>query len=109
MMIADVSLTRHAAGRCQQRSVPPIIVDWLLNYGARVRADGGAEIVFFDKRALRALERSTGPGIVARLSDVVRGTYAIVADDGAVITVGHRYRRVERDRVRVGRRMERYC
>ena len=78
----------------QQRGIGPEALEALLEHGCErhIRRDG-REIVFLDKAAR------------ARLGEVdpraVRGkglgkAYAIVGPDGAVITVGHRYRRLKR-------------
>ena len=88
-------LTQHARARMQQRGISAATLDALLDFGRTARAGGGCEIVFFDRKARERLVR-------ARLispSDAERAckSYAIVESDGAVITVGHRYRRVQRD------------
>lgn len=83
-------MTRHAHIRCQQRGIPPLIINWLLTYGA-TRPDGcGGTVYFFDGNSRRQLEGDCGRQIVSRLSDYL-GTYAIVIDE-RVITTGHRYK-----------------
>lgn len=69
-------------------------VPQLLSFGRVVHVDGGREIVFFDKAA-RARLTITNPG-AAREGRRLHGTYAILSSAGAVITVGHRYRRIPR-------------
>ena len=64
--------TEHARTRMQQRGIPPAAVDLLINYGRFAPAGRGCEIVFFKK------------------------TYAILGADGAIVTVGHRTRRIPR-------------
>jgi len=99
-----MNITSHAEARAQQRAIPPLILDWLDRYGVRERAGAGAEIAYFDKNSRRALERDVGRTVVARLGDLL-DAYAVV-DGNTVITVGHRYKRIERGRVRrtAGRR-----
>ena len=50
----------HAAIGVRQRAVPPLVVDWLLEYGPRALAGQGVEKVYFDKQARRDLKRSIG-------------------------------------------------
>lgn len=50
--------------------------------------------MFFDKKAKARLARAN-PGAAHEAERLAR-TYAIVGSNGVVITVGHRYRRVER-------------
>lgn len=74
--------TDHARARMQQRGIRTATLEALLDYGRSVPAGQGCELVFFDKAARKA----------ARFPR----TYAVVGRDGAVVTVGHRYRRVSR-------------
>ena len=84
--------TAHARTRMQQRGIRPDAVEALLAYG-RVRHlhDVGRELVFFDKKARARLRKERGAAAEAA---ALARTYAILAADGTVITVGHRYRRV---------------
>lgn len=85
-------LTDHARVRMQQRGIPSAALDALLDYGAVRPAGGGRDIVFFDKRARTQLAKD---GVFAgAAADRACKSYAIVESDGAVITVGHRYRRI---------------
>ena len=53
-----MNYTKHAAIRTQQRVIPELVVDLLLQFGAREKAPGGASKAFLIK--LRAGEfRST--------------------------------------------------
>ena len=64
----------------QQRGIPPAAIEALLDYGRSAPARGGCEILFFDKAARKG-------GRFPR-------AYAVLGRDGAVITVGHRFRRL---------------
>ena len=89
-------ITRHAQARMQQRGISAATLDALLDFGRTVRAGGGCEIVFFDRKARARLARA---GVIPPSeADRIHKSYAIVESDGAVITVGHRYRRIARDR-----------
>jgi hypothetical protein len=88
-------LTPHARTRMQQRGIRPEAIEALLDFGREVRAGRGRDLVFFDKRARARLARAGVRGAeIDRMSD----SYAILGADGKVITVGHRYRRVPRER-----------
>lgn len=85
--------TTHAIARCQQRGVSPFVIDMLLRFGRREHDHQGAEIVFFDRRAKKEVESYTG-GSIGKLSEQM-DSYAVVAD-GFVITVGVRYKKINR-------------
>lgn len=71
----------------QQRCVPPLIVEWLLRYGAEDRGHHGAVRRYFDKKARKALAREVGTRAVALLSPILN-TYVVESgDNGSVITV----------------------
>ena len=72
--------TAHARARMQQRGIPPRAIEALLDDGRSAPAGRGCEVLFFDKAA-------GGRKRFAR-------AYAVLGRDGAVITVGHRYRRL---------------
>jgi hypothetical protein len=85
--------TEHAAMRTQQRAIPPLIVDWLLTYGA-VQRSHGADKLFFDRCARMRLARDVGRQVVDRLGDLLN-TYIVVNED-KLITAGHRQGRIRR-------------
>ena len=74
--------THHARTRMQQRGIPTAEIEALLDYGRSTPAGRGCEVLFFD--------RASGQG------RRFRRTYAVLGRDGAVLTVGHRYRRIPR-------------
>ena len=86
-----MNTTKHAASRSQQRGIPPIIIDLLLQFGARQHAGDGAEICYFDRRARKHLHSYAG-GLISRLSEAL-DAYAVVAGD-KVVTVGLRYKHI---------------
>ena len=88
-------VTEHARIRMQQRGVPPLIVDWLLQYGASQYDGHGGQIYFFDKRAKRRIGRDGGEVVLRRLHELF-DSYAVVSRGGDVVTVGHRYKRTKR-------------
>ena len=88
--------TEHASIRLQQRGIAPAAVEALLDFGSTVHDHHGAQIVLFDRRAWRRLERSIGAQQLREL-EPYRTIYAVRANDGSLVTVGHRWRRVKRD------------
>lgn len=87
--------SRHASTRAQQRGLPPLVLQWLEDFGRESHDGQGAVVRYFDRPARRALERSVGREPVRRMSEWMDG-YAVVALDGSLITVGHRYKRIPR-------------
>ena len=90
----NLSTTKHAEARIQQRSIPPAIIDWLLDFGARERSQG-CDIVFFDKKAKKRMSQELGPQIVKCISKFL-DVYAIISNDGDVVTAGHRFKHIKR-------------
>lgn len=87
-------LTKHAQARSQQRAIPGLLIDLLLQFGATQKSGGGTCKVFFDKAARRRLQAYAGPlaGLLQDHLDV----YAVVSADSSIVTVGHRTERVKR-------------
>lgn len=96
-MSANVTLTRHAGTRLQQRGIKSEAVARLLEFGSVEFDHMGGRIFYFDKRSWRRLEKALGER-GAPCAEHLDGIYAVVGDDGAVITVGHRQRRILHDR-----------
>ena len=90
-----MNTTKHAAVRMQQRGIPPLILEWLLEYGATTYDGHGGRIRYFDKQAKQRIRHSKGEIVLRRLHELF-DSYAVVSNDGAVVTVGHRYKRAYR-------------
>jgi len=86
-----MAMSQHASKRSQQRGVPPLIVDLLIQFGAREFDGKGAEICFFDNRAKKRLKSYAG-GLISKLSEQL-DAYAVVSGE-QVITVGNRHKRI---------------
>ena len=85
-------LTGHARARMQQRGIGAAALEALLDFGKVEHVAGGCEIVYFDKAARARLAKQSP--CLARDTDRLTRTYAVLGSDGAVVTVGRRYRRV---------------
>ena len=92
--MAMAGISTHAQARMQQRGFPPAALECLLDYGRLYHDHHGAAIVFLDKAA-RRLARDKGRVALKRFEKHL-DTYAVVATDGTVTTVGHRYKRIRR-------------
>ena len=88
------SLNKHAAVRLQQRAISRDSLDWLLAYGTWARSNG-ADVVYLSKKSWRSLERDVGRDEYFKMKERLQ-IYAIVADDGRIITAGHRFKRIRR-------------
>ncbi|CAH2606106.1 conserved protein of unknown function (plasmid) [Rhodovastum atsumiense] len=80
-----LKLTRHAAVRTQQRSIPQFIHDGLLGWGDRRDAGCGASSYSFSKRGWRKFAEYLG--VQAKYFERYRNAYIVVAEDGTIITV----------------------
>jgi hypothetical protein len=74
-------------------TIPITAIDLMVTFGSTARVRGG-DSYFFDKAARRRLHAELGD----RAQDVERylDTYAVVGDDGRIITAAWRTRRLRR-------------
>ena len=87
-------MTRHATQRSQQRSIPPLAVELFERYGAICRHDG-ADVLFMDKQARKRIARDFGGARALRYVEPLLNKYAVV-ENGRVITLAHRSKRLKR-------------
>jgi len=85
-------MTRHAKARAQQRAIPPIILNWLLSYGC-VSRHNGADVYYFDKKSRKRIRSDIGSLPYRRMEDLLNA-YAVVSNNGSIVTVGKRYKRL---------------
>jgi hypothetical protein len=76
-------LTTHARTRMQQRGILAAVIDDLLTWGRAEHDHHGGTILYFDRSARATTRRSSR-------------AYLVLSNDGSVITVGHRVRRLPR-------------
>jgi hypothetical protein len=86
--------TAHAQARCQQRAVRRDAIEKILDHGRPARV-GGAESYFLDKAGRRRLREDLGE-CGFRAIERWLNAYVVVADDGRIITVARRIRRLRR-------------
>ena len=92
-----IALTVHAVIRAQQRGVNRSVLDCLLKYGRHEHDHMGCEVVTFDDGTLNEVSRREPRALWRKVAES-RSVYAIVGSDGSVVTTGHRFRKVLRDR-----------
>jgi hypothetical protein len=85
----------HSTKQMQRRGIPPLIVHWLEEFGEEVHDHHGAIVLHFSKAARRRLERSVGRQPIRKLDEWM-SAYLVISTDGVPITVGFRYRRLNR-------------
>lgn len=91
--MSETLLSDHARVRMQQRGIPPTVVMCLLDYGKVEYDHRGGAIVYLNKAARRRFVREQGNEPLKALGKHL-DAYVVVARDGTVMTVGHRYRRI---------------
>jgi len=88
--------TQHAKRQEQRRGLQPIVNEALDRYGHEQHDGHGAIIIFLNKASKRAMERDWGYRAVAKLWEMMKDAYKVVTTDGVIITIGHRYQRINR-------------
>jgi len=85
----ELVFSQHGASRRQQRCIPPFVLDALTDYGDERFLGDGSRSFSFSKRSWRHFSRYMGPAIQAY--ERYRNAYAVVAEDGSIITVAWRH------------------
>jgi hypothetical protein len=85
--------TQHAVQRAQQRGVPPLIQNWLLDYGKETYDGRGYIVRYFTNDCIRKMEKDFGRDPIRKLSEFLK-CYLVETSDGLIITVGKRYNRI---------------
>jgi hypothetical protein len=88
-------ISKHCCERLQQRSIPGFVVTLLLDHGSRQRSHG-ADLVFIDKSARKAIRRAVGGDRNMRLIEPFLNVKVVVGDDGTLITAVRQSRRIKR-------------
>ena len=88
-----LALTLHAQTRLQQRGIPRAVLENLLDFGSEIHDHRGSLILYFDRNARARLRADCGKEVYKRIEPPL-DAYAVLADTGEVVTVGHRTRRI---------------
>ena len=81
-----MELTKHAVVRSHQRGIPPLIMQWLLDYGDRTSTHGAVRLSF-SKRSRREIEGEVGKRVVSQLSRFLAASAIVDPRTDSVITV----------------------
>jgi len=87
-------MSQHIAVRMQQRGIPPLVIDWLRQYGDEAFDHRGASLRYFSRNSRRLLKRDVGAIPYRRMSDYL-DCYLVEAG-GQVVTTGRRYQHLSR-------------
>lgn len=90
-------ISKHAAIRAQQRGITSMVQEYLLEYGTEIYDGHGGIKRCFDKRSIRRIERCLGREQVRRITDFQDAFLIESSQDGSIITVGHRTKRMHRN------------
>lgn len=83
--------TNHANIRSQQRGIPPLVSDWLLDFGDEIYDGHGGVVRYFTPKSVRKVEKAVGREPVRRMSEFLRCYLVQSSYDGTVLTIGKRH------------------
>jgi len=87
-----MNYTAHARARAQQRSIPQVAIDALLEFGSE-RRRGGASVLFMDKASRALARQALGERAYLSIADKLNA-YVVVGDDGRIVTAARRLKRL---------------
>lgn len=90
-----MQLSNHAVAQMQQRGISEKAVSYLIEWGRKAYDHRGGIVRYFDKASRSQLLRHVGRDRVKALKNQL-DAYVVVSTSGQVITVGHRYKRINR-------------
>ena len=94
--MTQIELTDHARIRIQQRGIPEQILPYLFKYGKKTYDNRGGKVLFLNKEGRERMKRECGRGLIRQLGEKL-DIYAVINHVNGVVTVGHRYRRINRE------------
>ena len=83
----------HSKIRRQQRCIPRLIIEWLLEFGEVVRSHG-ADLYYFSKKSKKAIRRYAGRRPMQMMKQYMDAY--LIYKDGCIVTIGHRYKKIRR-------------
>jgi hypothetical protein len=88
--------THHASARCQQRGIPPHMVNMVLTHGETRSAGGGCHSVLLTRASIQNVRFLLPKADVIQM-EKLQGVNVIVNDrDGAIVTVKRTTRHIRR-------------
>ena len=94
--MCHIPLSKHASRRMQQRSIPPMVLEWLLDYGEEEYDGRGAILRYFGRRSVKRLERLQGRPLMRQMKGYQRAYAVASCNDATLITVGWRTKKIRR-------------
>lgn len=91
-----MQLSNHAVAQMRQRAISETTVDYLIEWGRKAYDHRGGVVRYFDKASRTQLLRHVGQERAKELETQL-DAYVVVSTGGTVITVGHRYKRINRN------------
>ncbi len=91
-----MQLSNHAVAQMRQRAISESTVDYLIEWGRKAYDHRGGVVRYFDKASRTQLLRHVGQERAKELETQL-DAYVVVSTGGTVITVGHRYKRINRN------------
>lgn len=88
-----MQLSSHAVAQMQQRAISESTVDYLIEWGRKAYDHRGGVIHYFNKASRNQLLKHVGEERAKQLESQL-DAYLVVSTSGKVITVGHRYKRI---------------
>lgn len=92
----DMTMSRHAERRAQQRCIPPLNAHWPDLYSETEYDGRGGQVRHFSKRSIRVIAQLEGSGPARSLARYFDAFKVVSNESGQTITIGHRTRRVRR-------------
>ena len=86
----------HAAARAQQRGIPPLVDQWLDQFGEETYDGNGGVTRYFSRASIRNMERAFGRAPLHKLAGYLDAYKVESSRGGNIITIGHRFRRINR-------------
>lgn len=83
--------TEHAEKRSMQRGIPPLISQWLRDYGDRHYDGHGCVLRYFSHESKRRIQRDVGREPVRRLREYLRCYLVEAVDNNQIVTIGKMY------------------
>ena len=88
--------TKHAEVRAQQRCIPPVVDQWLDEFGEEEYDGHGGVKGYFSGDSIDRMKRQLGPHFVEYNARWLRAYRVESSHDGTQVTCGWRHRRVGR-------------
>ena len=90
-----MSYSIHASIRAQQRCIPPIVFNWLYEYGEEAY-DGHRGIkLYFSHRSIKLMEKDMGRRFIRQNKKYLKAYMVESIDDGRIITCGWKNKRIK--------------